>query len=280
MTETYVRTYYPTLLAGPWEYQEALRTQAAQNWGADPDRAPRGWTAIDAIRKSDKTGLPAPFLKFIEAQEIPEETKLNNVRRIVKDVWTWPIAGYLPWTPVPADLADPVIKAAQNVIRRIAPNLQLVDGKIYITLEGFTTELWKQFPNLGMLIPNLTKPLIKNTEFEHISVISSDLVPEDQGPVREWLRAYEFKGITALDLKHTISLEWAPFSICLVVGLDCRGLVEFIDAYNKQFGARAPTIGAHHRRDHAPVSKMSLMGAASVFFDHYRSPIDPFVVTP
>lgn len=242
----YAKTYYPALLetADAFTYQESLRIDAASGWNSD--RALRGWTALDAIRATNKSGLPAKFIEFIDAQvgSAPEETKTNNVRRIVKAVWTWPLASYLPWIPIKQEVAAPVCEAANNILRELAPKLALVEGKIYLMLPGFIAAMWKRSPNLGELIPGLTNSLAPNTEAGHITVVNSDMV-QDQAAVGEWLADKGMGKLAATKVQHTISLDWAPFSACMVVEIECEGLVAFIAAYNTEFGTKARVPSAH-----------------------------------
>ncbi len=243
--KTYASVYYPALLTDAWPFQEALREREANNW--DADRSPRGWTAIDAIRNAaghSTTELPPALATFIRGLDLPEETKTNNVRRAVKDVWTWPLAGYLPWVPVAIEAAEPVTSAAQQILRDIRPALRLVEGKVYLMLPGFTAQLWRQFPELGAVVPGLARPLVRNLESDHVTVINSDCVL-DPAAVREWLADYAPAGLKVTDLKHTISLDWALFSVCLVVGLASDGLAGFVAAYNERFGTKARPPSAH-----------------------------------
>jgi hypothetical protein len=239
----YALRYYPSLVCGPWKQQEWFRINEARSW--DPNRSPRGWTAIDAIRARRQEDTSVEFDSFIRAQAIPEETKDNNIRRVVKNIWMWPLTDYLPWTPVDSQVAATIVHAAKVILGRCRPCLQLVEGKIYLMLTGFTSELWRQFPNLGSLIPGLARPLIANTETEHITVINSDMMPADKRDIREWLASAGQQIVSASGLKHTISLDWARFSVCLVVGLECEGLAEFVNEFNQRFGTKARVPCAH-----------------------------------
>ncbi len=111
-------------------------------------------------------------------------------------------------------------------------------------LSRFTELLWHYFPELGSAIPGLARPLVKNTETEHVTIVNSEHVP-DQDAVREWVSTFGTMEVSASNLKHTVSLDWARFSVCLVVGLEIAKLADFIDAYNKEFGTKARVPSAH-----------------------------------
>jgi len=251
----YVKLYYPQLLKpeGLFKFQETLRANEAVNW--DPDRSPRGWTAISAIRASNGV-IPAEYASFMKEvlTALPEESKSSNVRRAVKDIWTWPMKGFLPWIPIRSAGAAAALDDASTILALIPPRLALVEGKIYLMMAGFTTRLWQCVPELGSFIPNLTHPLVPNHETEHITLVNSDMV-HDQDAVREWLATQKLGQVAATGLQHTISLDWAPFSICIVIALKCDGLSEFIEAYNTKFGMKARVPSAHITVAIAPRNK-------------------------
>lgn len=313
-SRNYLTAYHPGLIdteSPVWKFQEQLRIVEAKNhlpspieitkgdnaslqrdYDYDRDRVARGWPALNSIREAieiekKKTAETTEFVKFVEDKlsALNESSALDsekgNVRRIVKDVWTWPLKGYVPWTKVESsksiesvklmELADEIL-ASDEMVDAIRP--QLIDGKIYLTLRNFRSCLWKRAAELGINIGRLIiptdipseyksiRPLTENTESEHITLVNSDVlatilsddnrnhndlkhrkldellakwsegIAETVEKKEEQKKKFVF---VSSGLMHTISLDWAPFGICLVLSINvaaCPALTEFLADFN------------------------------------------------
>ena len=117
-------------------------------------------------------------------------------------------------------------------------------------LDGFTTTLWKMCSDKGIDISQLltcVPGMRQNFETEHVTIVSSNVLCKlNQDQVFEFLgkNFNEINDIQCTDLRHTISLDWARFSICVVVGLKSQKLQDFIDKFNLKFGTNV-RISAH-----------------------------------
>ena len=181
------------------------------------------------------------FLTFIrdKTKDVDEKTH-PNVRRIVKDVWTYPLKGYLPWNKISLEDEQTVIFNANQILESIMAVPSLVEGKIYLVLDGYRKELWKRCPGMGKMISGLLRPLQENIETEHITLINSDVVasvPKDK--LRDLLARWSDTKFTikCTGVRHTISLDWARFGVCLVTTLECPKLEEFMNDWNKTFNS-------------------------------------------
>lgn len=254
----YVKEHYPALLSDVWLFQEELRVREARGW--DPARSPRGWTAVDAIRRAAAAdgliALPPAFAGFVHGvlAALPEETKDTNVCRAVRAVWTWEapqlVGGLLPWILVRGAVRSTVIAAANTILcgRDVTPRLTLVEGKVHLKLSGFTAALWAQLPGLGDVVPGVERPLVRNTESDHVTVVNSDVVAATgalPAAIAEWLAVQPPVRAAAVGLQHTISLDWAPFSVYLAVVLESFDLVAFVAAFNARFNVAARPPSSH-----------------------------------
>jgi len=294
---TYVNRYYSNLVdtkspvwylnlvntkSPVWDFQEGLRVKESIDFSSNPERASRGWIALDSIREKmkcvmTKQRLPPTYVDFIEAKlasiyvDVDPETKNPNVRRIVKDIWTWPMTGYLPWSFLSKEndkkseeksITQKLIEIANEALHGIWATPKLVDGKIYLTLTGFRDKMFAIASSKGIdlatVIPGLSRPLVPNLETEHITYMNSDVLSKLCGPIKpsdhkeltELLTTASGMVLTAHSIMHTISLDWARFGVCLVVGIDLAGSVplqQFTKDLNTIFPSDKPhTIPSPH----------------------------------
>jgi hypothetical protein len=278
---TYVSHYYPELLPTSaaltlWQFQEQLRISESKNFETNPERAARGWIALDSIKaalldEKSKSELPSNFLTVAKATlddiyqgsdvdgNTDYEKKNPNVRRAVKKLWTFPMETFPKWNQLTSSNDDSkdvatVIKLANEILKSdIKASPKLVHGKIYLTLTGFRTTLWNNCRivgiDLGKLIPLLSRPLIENIETEHVTLVNSDVLARvcasetEKKLLTELLEKWSTKSFsfTVSGLQHTISLDWARFGICLVAAIDlasCLPLQEFMTDFNDLFGKK------------------------------------------
>src|SRR5581483_11771806 len=137
----YLKQYYPTVETGAlFRLQETLRLiEAFQFEREDKARVLNGWNALTQIKRI--LAEPTPEVKALEAKDVawltsklaeaPDEKTTPNVRRLVKDIWTYPLQKYLPWCPLPGS-HEALLAAANQALRELhSVSPRLVDGKIY-----------------------------------------------------------------------------------------------------------------------------------------------------
>lgn len=226
--ETYIRTFYNDFINidKDFIYQESLRKKDALT-GPSLD-------GLDSLQEIKKTFLVAnisdEFRTFIKTHLSQVKEDSINVREQVKKIWTYPLSGYLKWNYLES---KEILKDVNSVILDVKPKLQIIDGKIYCTL-----------PKINDNISKLTLPiaqklgvegLVPNFESEHITIVNSNVLAKiyysnNKNKIDLLLEKYNDctnKDIVINEFKHTISLDWSPFSVCVVVGIKSNWLTEF-----------------------------------------------------
>ena len=140
--------------------------------------------------------------------------------------------------------------------------VQLIDGKIYLTLCDFCSTLWKNCAeekiDLGMCVPHLLRPLRENMESEHITLVNSDVLAklvsseEQKEKLSALLERWSTRPISfsAHSLMHTPAyacpLTGKKFGVCLVVGVKCSSeLEEFVKDFNSTMEATIKVNSLH-----------------------------------
>jgi len=157
------------------------------------------------------------------------------VRESVKRVWMYPrgVRDFLPFSEMRStpELLR-VLALANTAVKTCPTSVRLVDGKIYVVLNGLFAALPAlQFPDLESLVPNI--------ESEHVTLVNSDVVCKQDakavdGLLEKWKDVpidIQFTGF-----KHTVSLDWAPFSVCVVASLTSAAITQFLLEWNALFG--------------------------------------------
>lgn len=234
-----------------FRFQESLRVLESKNFERFKSRAVTGWMAIDSLEALLPTepNLPPEFVREVrERIAALDEAKNPNVRATVKFAWTWPLKGFMPWIgqdaisqSSPDDLEQikdtrifRMINYVNTALVTCVPRLGLVEGKIYLVLDGLVARVWELAEadgvDLGMLLP-YGPSLRANIETSHITLVNSDVVAKCDAKVVETLmeEAKEMKFVvTVKDVMHTISLDWARFGACVVAAIKCEALDTWI----------------------------------------------------
>jgi hypothetical protein len=273
----YCEAYYPTLIntkSSEWKFQEKLRIAEASNFAKSPERAARGWVAIDSIKEAlcnddGAHNLSPEYVKYVTGKlaEI-DEKKDNNVRRTVKDIWTWPMVGFPSWNHLVPHLgtSNDVVKKVIQIANEILASASivaipaLVEGKIYLTLSGFRSTLWSRCReagiDLGCVIPKLCRPLTENFETEHVTLVNSDVLAKllsldgSRATLMQLLDKCSKISMkfTIKSAMHTLSLDWARFGVCFVMGIDlatCPELISFMQEFNDAMGSQVKIPSPH-----------------------------------
>jgi hypothetical protein len=74
----------------------------------------------------------------------------------------------------------------------------------------------------------------------HISIIKSEVVSAiGFDKVKAFVEQFSVPNdLSVYQIRHTISLDWANFSICSTLGIKSAKLDAFPDAFQKEFGIR------------------------------------------
>jgi hypothetical protein len=245
-----------------FDTQEALRCRDAAEWGP---RSSTGWPGWEAIVKELDSGAFAKDRALEKALMLRrkdiDEKKPVNVRAHVKLAWTWPLSEYIGWALIDCSISSAVTSIANLLLATQITTLKLVDGKIYMMLNGFCDRLWKAAAesgiDLGNLIPHTPASLIPNTESEHLTLVNSDVLapalayPHGTEELDKKLELLSVKSLSmpvlrATGLRHTLSLDWSPFGVCLVLGLECKcGALEGMWSFLRSRGVMACAPSLH-----------------------------------
>ena len=120
-----------------------------------------------------------------------------------------------------------------KAIAFVKPSLQLVNGKIYCVVKDL-------FKTCGVMssFDDICTSLVPNIESEHITVVNSDVLCKlDQKKVESLLNEWTSKviNIRVTGLQHTVSMDWARFSVCVVAKVESPHLEEFLKQWNSVF---------------------------------------------
>lgn len=235
----YVSRYYKDQIpntSGVFVFQEEARRRTATTWNEQDKDGQLGWTAVRIVQ----TMLNEPNWRDQTTEEyrgvVEQELKTckypENVRGQVKRIWTWPLQGYLPWNDLPAAESKAVICACRKLMHDA--KFGLVNGKLYLRIPGFVEALWSTV-DMKAVLPDLKAPLRANVETSHITLVNSDVLAKcDRKILDNLLQKYETVPVDleCTKVAHTVSLDWARFSICVTVHLQSSCLAQFISDFN------------------------------------------------
>ena len=172
------------------------------------------------------------FKEFICQQLETINPSLKNIRQPIKNILTWPHKDYAKWIEV--DDSNHFLSALNS--QSLKGQIKLVDGKIHCMLPGLVDFITK-FDLRTTVIKDIT--LVPNTiEGGHITLVNSNIVASlEERQLLELIESQpEIDDIVFSKLKHTCSIDWSLFSICLVVEIDSKKLNQFIDDFNQKTG--------------------------------------------
>jgi hypothetical protein len=236
-TIKYVQKYQPTVpITKDFVFQETQRIDDANNFNS---QSPSGWTSLDKIASTyTEADISQEFKDFIrEELKKVDKTKDANVRRQVKNIWMYPRTDYLPWCQFNESNKKDLLDKANQILAQITPKLKVVEGKLYLMLETFNTQFVKHTTDLIKELE--VEGLRENMETEHVTVVNSDVLCKlDRDQVNKFIEKFiDIPFIMeANDIKHTVSFDWARFSVCVVVTLHSKELDSFVSEFNKVFG--------------------------------------------
>ncbi len=244
--KNYIKTYYSKEieLNSDFDFQEDTRIKTAVQFMDDEKLSHLGWTSMNIINdsyKKDKEKLSEKFDLVLKTniEECKKIDKTQNVRQQVKKMWMFPrnINEFIPWKQfaVTKEITS-ILETANKITNNLNPTIKIVHGKIYVVLSTFITTLSATHNNLN-IIGDLTN-LIPNIETEHIILVNSDIVAKlDESKLNKLLEEWKNVPINLkfTSLSHTVSLDWAIFSVCVVLNVSSDPLNVFISQFNKLF---------------------------------------------
>lgn len=260
-TALYIQAFHAKDISveGPvFAFQEEARCRTARTWkDSDPD-CQSGWTAIVHMQKMYTEKEWQSRMKYEEefqalcAREFFSCKHPANVRAQVKRIWTSPLKGFLTWNDLSEAKAQPIVAACREIVQAegTRPSIQIVHGKVYLMLPGFIGTLWAKKPELAnALIDDIKTPLRANTEASHITVVNSDVVTKcDHAKIQELVAQYAKAEVdlTCTKVSHTVSLDWAPFGVCLAVHMQSTALTNFLTDFNRILGQTVRIPSSFH----------------------------------
>lgn len=122
----YIKKYYPTIRTEKdFHFQELNRIQVAREFN-DQD-GPSGWHALNLIEKNYATAdITNEFKSFITDEIKKVDKKCSNVRRQVKNIWTYPLKEYLPWQTIDSKEKQSVLDNANKIIKKLTPEIKII----------------------------------------------------------------------------------------------------------------------------------------------------------
>ena len=246
MATKYINKYYKSVNTDSPDYgfQEQLRLEEVRNWDK-PGRS----LGIHALKHAKELSeaeeskkISSELRDLINKSYDEWDKSEKNVRRAVTAIWTYPQVEYMPWCRLEDEEARKrILDACVVAMKKVKPRLELYKGeKVYLHIDGFSKFLADELAGgYNALIDNI--PLEPNiTDHDHITVIRSSMVAEtkyDGSDIDMWNNSGWTVKFT--DVKHTISLDWARFSVCLVVDVECPELDSYLLGFNKKYGTNA-----------------------------------------
>jgi len=231
----YLRVFYSDeiVITNDFCFQEKLRIRAAQSY-TDTDLCLNGREALQdiekALKEEDKDQPITDIYKQYLARQIENGSLIVNVRKQVKNAWTYPLKGFLPWKPVDhPKILQHIESLNQNGRMGV---VRVVNQKLYLVLDDIVCpkDEIQPFQDLNLVL----RP---NFETQHITLLNSEVLasyPEKA----ETLPQTEIHDLYFSDPKHTISLDWARFSVCVVVMVQSHELQRFMLLHFPELKAR------------------------------------------
>lgn len=231
--------YYPEIRFSDedFDFLENLRIKEARNWTRE-NRDLGIYALEDAHAEHKDKGISDKLSALIRTEYEAWDKSVKNVRRSVEKIWMYPLVGYPDWKQVDDKAQALVIKACEASLEKVKPKLVLYKRrKVYLILDGFTRILADYINgSYDSLIPGLTlEPNITDTD--HITVLRDSEVDEakyDGKDIEEWNK--KKWNVKFTKVIHTCSLDWARFSICVVVELECPEIDEYLKIFNDKHG--------------------------------------------
>ncbi len=226
----YIREHVPEVdsTSTDFLFQEFLRLLDSAEW--NPITSATGHHGIaNVIQYAPHWNLSPGFRDFIHLQ-LSECEGQANVRRQLKLMWMFPLVRYLPWRDVDPTAERNLLQACNALAPAISPQLRFVEGKVYLTLGTFTSDLRFDWTTV---LPNVA--LRPNFETSHITVVNSDVVSQHrvtQQELDEFNLQHDTVALSFVAAKHTVSLDWARFSVCVVVHVECPALSDWVAQFN------------------------------------------------
>ncbi|SNW62450.1 Hypothetical protein ORPV_546 [Orpheovirus IHUMI-LCC2] len=216
--------------------QELMRVLDATLYEVNKDGAPNGQNSI----LISKFLLSFPGMKeyvgdkyydcvdnnIKAAEEKIEKDKNANVREQTKNMWMYPNYKYDPWNVLEVDN-----EVKKEELQSIKFKIEFVDGKVYAKAEEHFTS--KAFD----LYKHYLTGLVPNVETSHITLVNSNVVYKlGNDKVQNFVNNYmeEFT-VTVGDVKHTVSRDWARFSVCYVLEVASEYVNKFLSDFNEEF---------------------------------------------
>lgn len=246
----YIQTFYPKLSTFDpnFDLQELSRTLSTEIAASSSSPSKTGsddgkvsLAIIKCLRQGMDCLLSASFKKFIDTEVKLAEGK-ENVRGHVRDIWMYPLKGYMDWVTMPKEQSEPIMKVAGEVLPSCPKSLVAIHGKtVKLAVDGFTVKLWDTAKaTMPHIIPGVK--LTQNPDASHLTLVYSDVLASvDAKEFNDFFQS-EKKGLEAAIIKptsvaHTVSLDYAPFSVCVVVRFESDAVKEFLERLNKRFEA-------------------------------------------
>lgn len=250
----YISKYFPDILSKNFEYQERQRKNDAELYfNGDTYLSLNGKSTLANIRESfHDANITEEFRSFIKDTLNKERPgSPSNVRKTVRKVWMYPYTDYLPFQEFHIYGTQSIIKCCNAFSCKT--NIEIIEGRVYMTIPGFNDWLWSNINIRDVLKSDVQK---HQQTPDRIHILHSYEVSEcDRKDLDDLISQFqdlewdiEFK-----NLCHTLSLDWSPFSLCIVVKLTSDSIAKFIMRFNKIFDKNINpslhrTIGALYRK--------------------------------
>ena len=272
---TYVlRHCSPAARTALWGFQEMLRIHEARRWSRDPERAARGWTALDALETAtlawtacDRSHLGADTPSTLSAEFVSAvkatcadvarrggEAKCPDVQREVMALWMYPATEEPTWIPLESDKGVVALRIAADLLAS-SPGIgpKLVDGGIRLALGDFCSTFWARCGAVGAsiacLVPGLARPLTEFKESAYMALVDSAVVWRLCAFQAAELEAFLYSWSTRpfpikpTQLLHTIRLNRAYIGVCLALAVEVAGpIAEFMRDFDARFNGGSPAV--------------------------------------
>lgn len=216
------------------EFLEVLRTADARASRIEElkDAQIKGIYSMEMLRAiyvvADTSNLSNKLLLSIE-ENIKKYESGEHGRACTKAVWKFPLTSYLPWNKVESMVISGIQKIFDEM--KTVP-FRIVNGKGYVMLDEFANNpaIEKVRTRASEELKSLNIDLVKNTEPPHVTLINSDVLAKLQAKgVEVKDRDFDATKFRVEDVCHTLSLDYAPFYLCVVVRFKSEELSAFLE---------------------------------------------------
>lgn len=260
----YIQTYYASSIRVNTDFlfQEMMRTKSALEFNNPDNQQQPGRMGLQDIQTfAPMFELSKEFKAFIDDILKSTDTSQKNLRGALKQIWTWPQTQYLPWNKYESkEVSMLSVANLMNEIQSLT-KIELVGGKLYLNMTGFRNSIWSQIEK--DVRAHLQSPCLQqNSEIEHVTLVNSDVISKLEAKKVDEFVEYAQTVWSASgkwspkEFRHTISLDWAPFSICVVLHIESTTLIQLMQEFDKRFGTVIAkklesglhtTLGVHSR---------------------------------